>query len=117
MEQSFQTKVGVSDVNETEISKKIGVKADDITVLNQPEIKWTLCVDMRQWGIKGFSISIPKQTIGLCISYYSEEEDDYIQTYVDVEIEDLDSNTDDLNLGVGVLSPLALDLKTKTLEF
>lgn len=43
----------------------------------QVEIKWTLELNLRSWGIKDFIVDIPEQTISVKICVWDEEGDDF----------------------------------------
>ena len=82
------------------------------------KIKWKLELEMREYGIKSFIITVPDQVVTSDVWRYNEETDEEYQEEVSVELKDVKIDTGSMS-GLYELSPCKLEVYQgkATLEF
>lgn len=98
MNTTFKTEVDIS-VYEQHAERYLETK--------KVQVEWSIDLEMRGWGIKGFGVSVPEQKITVLFTEYNEQLDEDVETEVvlgvkDVEVEFEGGNRD-------ILAPLALE--------
>ena len=77
------------------------------------KVKWNFEIEMRERGIKGFSITVPDQTITLDVERYDEDKDEEYTETITLELKDvkIDSSFGHSSKDIQYLSLIPLKLE------
>lgn len=82
------------------------------------DIKWQLDLEMREYGVKSFSITVPDQEITATVTKYNEETDEEYEEDITVKLENVETELN-TNGHYDSLYPdrLEIHMNRATLEF
>lgn len=95
---TFKTKIQLDIIGDA-----FGVKAGS----GEIELTWNLELEMREYGVKGFVVSVPDQAVNCEVERYDEETDEEITETETIELKDVKVELDEIK---GMVVPIRLEL-------
>lgn len=82
-------------------------------------IEWTVDIEMREYGIKSFGLSVPDQEVTTVVNKYNEETDEEYEEEITLKLKDVKIEYQDNSILPSGLYPLKLEVyqNTAILEF
>lgn len=96
---TFKTKVTV-DITGNGVEKSGGGEA---------EIEWGMELETRSWGIKGFQVFVPDQTVSFIVTRYNELEDEEYEEELTLDIKNATAQIVEGRLDIMELCPIRLE--------